>query len=122
MHKYALLVESGFYMHADFIIVIPPKHTTLRFSIKLAAPKFVMVVPWRFRSEGCRFSEEDWERLRTTIIHSLHRNSIGLEGPLAHGTEWDDWFEDLLDARGIGEKYWGESQMRGWIFPRDRTS
>lgn len=81
-----------------------------------------MVVPWRFRSDGCRFSEEDWERLRTTIIHSLHRNPIGLEGPLAHGTEWDDWFEDLLDAGGIGEKYWGESQRRGWIFPRDRTS
>ncbi|KAI5839247.1 hypothetical protein DFP73DRAFT_614247 [Morchella snyderi] len=81
-----------------------------------------MVVPWRFRSDECKFSEEDWECLRATIIRSLHINSVGLEGPLAHGTEWDDWFENLLYVGGIGEKYWGEPRGREWIFPRDRTA
>lgn len=94
----------------------------LQFILFLLYLIFVMVVPWRFRSDGCKFSEEDWECLRTTIIRSLHLNLVGLGGPLAHGTEWDDWFENLLYAGGIGEKYWGESQGREWIFPRDKTA
>lgn len=75
-----------------------------------AAVQQASYIPQRLLVSG--LTRPEWEVLRLYLTQAIldPNCTIGLDGPAKHGPAFEHWLDNLIDAGGVGEMFWGYGQ------------